>query len=241
MRTNRILRLAAAGDLHVRETALERWQRAFAALEGIDLVLLAGDLTAEGKLEQAETLARAIRESPAPLAAVLGNHDWHHGEEQAIAATLKDAGIIVLNRTCAILTLRDFSAGVIGCVGFVGGFRGAPMPDFGSPLQRQLDAQIEQDVDALDDGLDSLAGCTFRIVLLHYAPTSRTLIGEPTRVWPLLGSDRLAGPIMRHGPDLVLHGHAHAGTVDGSIGPVPVHNVALPVTRRDFSLFDVVN
>ena len=37
-------------------------------------------------------------------------------------------------------------------------------------------------------------------------------VGEPPRIWGNLGADRLAPPIAEHEPDLVLHGHAHAGT-----------------------------
>ena len=50
----------------------------------------------------------------------------------------------------------------------------------------------------------------------------------------LLGSDRLATPIAEYGADLVLHGHAHAGALEGSIGQIPVYNVAVPVIGRDF-------
>jgi len=35
--------------------------------------------------------------------------------------------------------------------------------------------------------------------------------GEPPGIWTMLGTDRLAAPIREHEPDLVLHGHAHAG------------------------------
>jgi Icc-related predicted phosphoesterase len=78
-----------------------------------------------------------------------------------------------------------------------------------------------------------------RIVLLHYAPTCETIVGEPPGIWPFLGCDRLAAPIAQHEPDLVLHGHAHAGTFEGEIGGSPVYNVAVPVTGRDFWLFEL--
>jgi Icc-related predicted phosphoesterase len=76
-------------------------------------------------------------------------------------------------------------------------------------------------------------------VLLHYAPTAGTLLGEPEGIWTYLGSDRLATPIAEHRPDVVLHGHAHAGTFEGAIGTVPVYNVAVHVTGRDFYVFDL--
>jgi Icc-related predicted phosphoesterase len=94
-------------------------------------------------------------------------------------------------------------------------------------------------VAALDRGLGEIEGCDLRIVLLHYAPTVTTLGGEPPGIWAFLGSDRLAAPIARHAPDLVVHGHAHAGSFEGSIAGVPVHNVAVHVTGRDFWVFEL--
>jgi Icc-related predicted phosphoesterase len=75
--------------------------------------------------------------------------------------------------------------------------------------------------------------------MLHYAPSASTIEGEPVGIWPFLGTDRLAAPIVEHEPDLVVHGHAHAGTFAGSIEQVPVHNVSLPVIERDFWVFEL--
>ena len=74
------LRVAAAGDVHCRDSRRDEVEAAFAALEGkADLVLLAGDLTSHGTPEEAEILAAASRRVDVPVLAVLGNHDWHAG------------------------------------------------------------------------------------------------------------------------------------------------------------------
>lgn len=70
-------------------------------------------------------------------------------------------------------------------------------------------------------------------------PTDETIVGEAPGIWTFLGTDRLAAPIAEHEPDLVLHGHAHAGTFQGAIGEVPVYNVSVPVMQRDFWLFEL--
>jgi hypothetical protein len=49
----------------------------------------------------------------------------------------------------------------------------------------------------------------------------------------------LAAPIREHGPDLVVHGHAHAGRFEGRVADVPVYNVSVPVLGRDYHLFEV--
>ena len=89
-----------------------------------------------------------------------------------------------------------------------------------------------EEAEALDEGLRAIALCPFRIVLMHYAPTTETLEGERREIWTFLGTDRLAPPILEHNPDMVLHGHAHAGTFEGRLGEVPVYNVCVPVHGR---------
>ena len=96
-----------------------------------------------------------------------------------------------------------------------------------------------EEVAALDEALRAIALCPFRIVLLHYAPTTETLEGERRDIWAFLGTDRLAVPIAEHAPDLVLHGHAHAGTFAGRVGEVPVYNVSVPVMGEDWWVFEM--
>jgi Icc-related predicted phosphoesterase len=81
--------------------------------------------------------------------------------------------------------------------------------------------------------------CPFRVALLHYAPILETLHGERSEIWALLGTDRLAAPLSEHAPDLVLHGHAHAGTFAGALGSIPVYNVSVPVMGEDFWVFEM--
>ena len=46
-------------------------------------------------------------------------------------------------------------------------------------------------------GLETIAGCHRRVVLLHYAPVAETLVGEPEPIWAFLGSSRLEEPLNR--------------------------------------------
>lgn len=234
------IRVAAAGDIHCDERSRGRIEAAFARADGdADLVLLAGDLTTHGEPAEADVLADACRGLSVPVVAVLGNHDLHVGRDAEIAATLRSAGITLLERDWTVRDVNGARVGVVGTKGFVGGFPGASIPDFGEPSLRALYAETTREVEAIDRGLEAVAGCDLRIVLLHYAPTMTTLAGEPEGIWALLGSNRLATPITRERADLVLHGHAHAGTFEGAIGAVPVYNVAVHVTGRDFYVFEL--
>ena len=240
MRNGRPIRVAAAGDIHASEPERARVTKAFAELErGTDLVLLAGDLTTCGDPDEVAVLAEVCRGLDVPVCAVLGNHDWHLNRAPEVVDVLGDAGVHILERESARFDVRGAKVGVVGLKGFVGGFPDYVLPDFGEPLLRQVYAETTADVEALERGLGEIEGCDLRIVLLHYSPTTTTLEGEPRGIWPFLGSHRLAGPIADHCPDIVLHGHAHAGTFEGYVGRVPVYNVALAVTGRDFWYFDL--
>lgn len=234
------VRIAAAGDVHAAEPLGDRLRRAFEAIEAdADIVLLAGDLTTHGLPEQAAVLAEACAPLRVPVVAVLGNHDHHSGRADEVRTALERGNVIVLEGDHVVLEIDDLDVGIVGTKGFVGGFAGAEIPDFGEPALRQIYAETTREVDALEHGLEAIAGCHKRIVLLHYAPVSETLVGEPESIWAFLGSGRLAGPIGMHRPDLVLHGHAHQGSALGAIGTVPVHNVAVHVTGREFALFEL--
>ncbi len=234
------VRVAAAGDVHCHAGNREWITDAVARLDDeADILLLAGDLTTHGEPEQARILADACRDRPFPIFAVLGNHDWHTEQAQEVTAVLREAGVTVLEREHAICRLRGVEIGIVGLKGFVGGFDGHRMPDFGEPQLRALYTDTAHDVDALDEGLRAVAHCPVRVVLLHYAPIAETLEGEPPEIWNMLGTDRLAAPLVEHQPQLVVHGHAHAGRFAGTLGAIPVHNVSVPVMQRDFWIFEL--
>ena len=236
----RSLRIAAAGDLHCCDERRDAIEEGLTALQGTaDVALLCGDLTTHGEPEEAAALARACAAIDFPVLAVLGNHDWHSGRHDELVSELRRGGIQVLDRGWTTCEIQGIEVGFVGCKGFVGGFPGSHLPDFGEPLLRQVYRETSLEVEALDHGLREIALCPIRIVLLHYAPTSETIEGEAPGIWTFLGTDRLAAPISEHEPDLVLHGHAHAGTFAGKIGGVPVYNVSVPVIGREFWLFEL--
>jgi len=236
----RRVRIAAAGDVHAGPRVRGQVEEAFAELDGrCDLVALAGDLTTHGQPEEAEVVAAACVALAVPVVAVLGNHDWHSNRHAEVTAALAEGGITLLDPGHVVLDVDGTTVGVAGAKGFVGGFPGSHIPDFGEPILRAVYAQTTNEVAALDRELDAIAASAVRVALLHYAPIAATIEGEPEGIWSMLGSSRLAAPISRHRVDLVLHGHAHAGRFEGRIGNVPVYNVAVPVMRRDFWLFEL--
>jgi Icc-related predicted phosphoesterase len=157
-----------------------------------------------------------------------------------VAAELGRGGVRVLERANTSMRVAGQGVGIVGVKGFVGGFADSShIPDFGEPAMRDLYRETGAEVAALDRGLREVALCPIRIVLMHYSPTPDTLAGEPPGIWAFLGTDRLAAPIVEHEPDLVVHGHAHAGSFRGAIAAVPVFNVSLPVIQGAYELFQL--
>jgi Icc-related predicted phosphoesterase len=233
----RSIRIATAGDIHCgRQAACEHLRSAVEDVaQRVDCFLLAGDLTTHGEPEQGQILAQAFAEVDVPILTVLGNHDWHVDRRDELVAVLEEAGMTVLEHGAhRVLDINGAELGVVGAKGFVGGFPGSHLPDFGEPLLREVYAESIREAQGIEAGLRAVAACPLRIVLLHYAPCTDTLVGEPEPIWTFLGTDRLAGPIIEHEPDLVLHGHAHAGTFEGRVGQIPVFNVSVPVLGKDF-------
>jgi hypothetical protein len=59
-----------------------------------------------------------------------------------------------------------------------------------------------------------------------------TVIGENPEILPFMGASRLAEVIDRHGADLVVHGHAHHGTLEGkTTAEIPVYKVAITLLQ----------
>jgi uncharacterized protein len=233
--------IAAGGDLHfaaaTRAAALQAELRA--AASAADLVLLAGDLTAAGRPEEAGWLAEACTDMGAPLVCVLGNHDRRWRAGAAVAEALRGAGAVVLDPGSHVVELGGMRIGVAGVTGAPGGFGWRPQWGLSAAAGRRWQRAAAAEARALDAALASLEGCSARIALLHYAPTVHTLAGERPHLWAALGSERLAGPIQRHRPDLVLHAHAHDGAARGFVGDVPVLNVSTQVIGRPLALFDL--
>src|SRR5581483_7443569 len=117
--SSRCVRVAASADIHAGSGDADRVREAFAHVaDCADLVLLAGDLTQHGEVDEARVLAEACRRLPIPVVAVLGNHDWQSDRAGDLARTLGEAGVVVLERAHTILPVRGVSVGIAAVKGF---------------------------------------------------------------------------------------------------------------------------
>ncbi len=235
-----MIRVAAVGDVHVGSDCHGRLKPHYDAVhEHADLLLLAGDLTRHGTAEEAAVLAAELRDVRVPMAAVLGNHDLHADEGDAVAGTLRDVGVHVLDGSATVFDVGGVSVGVAGTKGFGGGFPGASASEFGEPEMKAFMRHSRAVACGLQDALAILA-TDIRIALLHYSPVEETLRGERLEIYPFLGCWLLAEAIDVAGADAAFHGHAHRGAERGvTPGGVRVRNVAEPVLGGPYRVFGV--
>ena len=235
-----MIRIAAVGDIHVGAEPEPTLREAFAgANECADALLLAGDLTRCGTAAEAETLVDVVADLTIPVITVLGNHDHHADEPDRLIEVLEDGGITVLEGGGVVVEADGGRLGIAGAKGFGGGFAGRCASDFGEPEMKAFIRHTQQVSGTLRTALGALA-CDVRVALVHYSPVPETLAGEPLEIFPFLGSYLLAEAIDEAGADLVLHGHAHRGSERGvTPGGVRVRNVAQPVIRSPFRVFEI--
>jgi Icc-related predicted phosphoesterase len=234
------LRIAAVGDIHVGEDSRGRLAPCYAELQSCaDLLLLAGDLTRTGTPAEAAMVAEELAAVPVPVVAVLGNHDVHSDAADKVTSCLREAGIAVLDGDAVVVDVDGTSVGVAGTCGFGGGFVGRSASAFGEPEMKAFVNRSCRMADELEQALAGLT-CDVRVALTHYSPVPETLVGEPTEIYPFLGSYLLAEAIDHVGADLALHGHAHRGSERGlTPGGVRVRNVAQPVIGAPFRVFEL--
>lgn len=226
---DRPIRIAAVGDLHCRKTSGGTIAPLLAPVnERADVLLLCGDLTDYGTIDEAHVLAKELAHLRVPIIGVLGNHDYEGGVENEIVDVLTEAGVQILDGDAVEVR----GCGFAGVKGFVGGFGRHTLGPWGEPM---IKAFVQQAVDEslkLESALQRLR-TERRVALMHYAPVCGTVEGEPPEIFSYCGCGRLEEPLHRYPVDVVFHGHAHHGSPRSqTANGIPVHNVALPLMRR---------
>lgn len=221
-------RVAAVGDLHCTKASagvFAPW------LETVNkqasVLLLCGDLTDYGMPEEAQVLVKELSAVRVPILAVLGNHDYETDKQDEVVQVLTEGGVRVL----AGETAQYGDTGFVGTKGFAGGFGSYTLGGWGEPAIKRFVQDAVDEARLLESGLARLRAA-HRVAFMHYSPIQATVEGEPVAIHPFLGCSRLEEPLLRYPADVVFHGHAHRGTLEGRTrNGVLVYNVALPLLR----------
>lgn len=226
------IRIAAIGDLHIRKRippGIDVQIDEIAARA--DVMIIAGDITNNGTLAQAELAAEWLSRSSLPKIAVRGNHDRRCMRPMAFKHILGQAGVQFIDGGTLVFH-RDPRIGFAGVSGSGGGFWPDEGPDTlpRRALQR-LSVRARSEAARLRNAIDDL-DTDLKIVITHFAPTVSTLGTEPIFKHFLLGNMELARAIDDCDVDLVIHGHAHHGNPIGrTMGGTPVRNVAYDIAQ----------
>lgn len=229
---NGIVRIAALADLHhTRSTEASARDVLAAAGREADVLLLCGDLTDHGTVEEAQDLAREIHAAVSiPVIAVLGNHDFEGGKQEEIKKALGDSGIRVLDGEAVEIK----GVGFAGVKGFCGGFGKRALGPWGEDIIKGFVREAVDEALKLESALARLRGRP-SIAVLHYSPIQETVEGEPVEIYAFLGSSRLEEPLSRYPVQAVFHGHAHRGRPEGTTAQgVPVFNVSIQLLRHNY-------
>jgi Icc-related predicted phosphoesterase len=223
------LRIAALADLHFGSPAAVRPDLGVVAA-GADVLLIGGDLTDHGSIEEAEGLAKELSKVHVPMIAVLGNHDYEAGKPEEVKRILTDAGVTVLDGDACVIG----GVGFAGAKGFAGGFGRGTLEPWGESAVKVFVQEAMDEALKLEKALSRLR-TDKTIALLHYAPVQSTVEGEPPVIFPFLGCTRLEEPLNRYSVTAAFHGHAHRGAPEGkTTAGVPVYNVSLPLLRSAY-------
>jgi uncharacterized protein len=236
---NGTLKVAALGDLHVREDGSNSYRELFGEISReADVLVLAGDLTDLGKPKEAELLAQDLKACSIPVIGVLGNHDYECGCPEEVTRILRDAGMKVLDGQ----SLEVDGVGFVGVKGFAGGFGRRMLGSFGEPAMKQFVGETMSESMRLENAMRTVRSKR-SVVILHYAPVTETIESEPLEIYPFLGSSRLAETIDRFKVSAIVHGHAHRGRFEGRTpGGQPVYNVAIQIEKpngRPYAILEV--
>jgi len=246
MDEKKVTRIAAVGDIHIKETDQGKWVDYFKEVSAnADVLLICGDLTDTGDEDEAKILANELRACSIPVICVLGNHDYEKGRQKLIRQTIQNHNVHVLDGESVVIG----GVGFAGVKGFGGGFDRYLLTMFGEDANKAFVQEAVDEALHLEralNKLDSEHEVTKRIAVLHYSPIKATVVGEPEEIFPFMGSSRLAEPLIRNNVIAAFHGHAHAGTLEGQVNNsnIKVFNVAKPVLmkagyEKAYYLFDV--
>jgi Icc-related predicted phosphoesterase len=227
-----IVRIAAIGDLHhTRSTEPSARDVLAAAGREADVLVMCGDLTDHGTVEEAQDLAREIHSAVnIPVVAVLGNHDFESGKQEEVKRVLCESGIRVLDGEAVEIK----GVGFAGVKGFCGGFGKRALGPWGEDIIKHFVREAVDEALKLESALARLRGRP-TVAVLHYSPIQETVEGEPVEIFAFLGSSRLEEPLSRYPVQAVFHGHAHRGRPEGKTAQgIPVFNVSIQLLRQSY-------
>jgi Icc-related predicted phosphoesterase len=207
------MKLLCLADIHGEGAGLE--DMLFRDALGVDLVVLAGDLTHLGGRAEAEAVLAPLLASGLPLVAVGGNMD-----RDGARGCLDEKGINIHGRGI----IRDR-------VGFMGLGGGTPSP-FGTPWEiTELEAGA-----ILASGLPGIAQAPYKVLVSHPPPRGTALDRSFTGLH--VGSEAVREFLLAGAVDLCICGHIHESAGEDTLGRALCVNIGA-FKNGSYALIDI--
>ncbi len=195
-----VARILATADIHSPKY-FPRFREAVKGLGRFDAVFIAGDLMEEGSIEGLKILINELRKLSDTIIAVQGNEDYDEVMPRA-----RGLGVIKwLDDEVIRLMINDVKLRIIGSRGSLERpttWQLRHIPGITETYRRRTD-WLRRTISSSKE---------LTILLVHYAPTFKTLQGEDPRIWPSLGVRDLEGVIFNNHV-IAIHGHAHESVI----------------------------
>lgn len=217
--------IAAISDIHSPKYLNEFFIALRSLPSSIRLVLLAGDLTNDGKVLHFDPIYNALKNYK--LIAVFGNEDYFEVRDQY---KKKYPGVIWLEDSKIEVEFEGKKIIIVGSDGVLEEpTKWQNLHGYSKDFFMNKKQKIEELLCSENDG-------DVKILLTHYAPTFDTLYGEKMKSFPQLGY-RLLNEL-KCLPNIAIHGHAHYSKKTFAIVKgVRVYDVALPANKK----FTIIN
>ena len=222
----KLMIIAATGDLEELGTDLESLWDMIKKMKEPDLLLFAGDMY-EYKTPEVYTLFLdfiKMSKWKCPIIAVFGNSEFDEDRDEIIKICKKR--ITFLEDETIKLKIKNKKVGIVGTEGSLDiptWWQWRNIPDIKKTYTKRIET-----IRNLLKGLKT----DIRILLMHYAPTYKTLKGEDPRLYDVLGSRKYEKVLTETKPDFVIHGHAHYGIPLAFVDSIPVFNVAISINKK---------
>jgi len=216
--------IAATSDIHLPKNYQEFVFAVDRMRKRPDLFLVAGDVVDRGESKEYDKFYNVIfGKFSCPIFACFGNGEFRQMQEE-LKTTYRD--IRFLDDKFDIVTVGGRTVGVFGTTGSL---------DEPTPWQKanipNIEGVYKGRIQLTDKALERMR-TDVRILLIHYAPTHKTLEGENPSYFSTMGSKVYENVIERHKPTLVVHGHSHRGQKQAWVGTTPVFNVSFPLNKE---------
>ena len=197
----------------------------FLDLNKIDLILVAGDLMEKGNLQGLQLLFNTLRKYFLNTKVLVcpGNEDYDSVLNQAFKIS-KKFSIEWLCDNFKVIEISNMRICIYGSRGSLDKPTTWQLKHIKGieELYRRRIIEITNFVNNNYKDFDKI------ILMLHYAPTYETLVGEKESIWPMLGTKKLEN-ILKNYELIVIHGHAHKSNRRiVKIGKSIVLNVSFP-------------